>query len=141
MAHVRLRNRETPKDEIECQIGETVDPKKVCPKCAYATGCPSYEDWLQYQPDKEAETPILDTHDAVHQNGESKWCPFCMGIRLKRKLGKVKLNLRLVYWTLRAKLSELRKRIAHNINYVSKPFKDKQIVVLNMCKECWDKEV
>ena len=130
MVHVRLRDRETPKGEIECPIGETVNPKKVCPKCAYAIDCPSYENWLQYQPDKDAEMLIIekrgrkdplakkrrrmrakvrkavaehdeedqykpdlegeskmdDSHKSVHGNGKSKWCPYCMLIRLKRKL-------------------------------------------------------
>jgi len=136
MAHVRLRDRGTPKGEIECQIGETVNPKKVCPKCGYATGCPNYEAWLeeedeyapcieaekliiekrgkndpnqvaekrrrmraevrkavakhdeedQFKPDLDAEFKMDDSHKSVHGNGKSKWCPYCMLIRLKRKL-------------------------------------------------------
>lgn len=45
MVHIRLKNRETPKGQIECPIGGTVSPK-FCVKCAYATGCGNYEAYL-----------------------------------------------------------------------------------------------
>jgi uncharacterized protein (DUF2225 family) len=80
MAHVRLRNRETPKSEIECQIGETVNPKKVCPKCAYATGCSDYENYLS------------ERH------------------RRHQVLTKIKLELQYRYWQLRVWLDNYKLR-------------------------------
>lgn len=47
MSHIRLRIRDTPKGQIECPIGGTVKPKKLCPRCAYASHCESYEKYLE----------------------------------------------------------------------------------------------
>jgi hypothetical protein len=59
MEHIRLRNRETPKGEIECPIGETVKTS-FCPKCAYATGCPSYENYLAHKKPSKLERINLE---------------------------------------------------------------------------------
>jgi hypothetical protein len=46
-AHIRITARETPKGQIECPIGGTVKPKKICKRCAYASNCQSYEEYLE----------------------------------------------------------------------------------------------
>jgi uncharacterized protein (DUF2225 family) len=106
MAHIRFRNRETPKGEIECQIGETVNPKKVCPKCAYATGCPDYESYLRERHRRQR----AEVRRAIEEHGKRKSDSeivmeikemFEIDIGIHQTLTKVKLELQYRYWQLR----------------------------------------
>jgi hypothetical protein len=51
---IRLRNRKTPRGQIECQIGGTVKPR-FCKRCAYATHCQNYESHLKTKVSKLKE--------------------------------------------------------------------------------------
>lgn len=72
---------------IKCPIGGMVNPNNLCPKCAYATGCKSYEAYLNdedsYKPDKDSEALLIEPLQIL-------------------------LRLREIYWRLRSKLSEFK---------------------------------
>lgn len=51
---IRLRNRKTPRGQIECPIGGTVK-LSFCKRCAYATHCQNYESHLKTKVSKLKE--------------------------------------------------------------------------------------
>lgn len=58
---IRLRNRETPKGQIECPIGGTVSPSFCKNKrCAYTEKCTSYKNYLAQKKPSKLEQILLE---------------------------------------------------------------------------------